>query len=160
MRRPTGKFGNMATSALGTFNDLDGEMVGFDGTFYQLRSDGSARPVTGDQKTPFAVVTFFQPEQELNVVQQMTKSDLIAAIEKATDANLFSAVRVDGIFDEVRTRTVPRQAKPFPPLTEAAKHQAEKVFTNAERDLGRISYSDLCAGYRCSGVSPALFAAG
>jgi acetolactate decarboxylase len=120
---------------LGTFNDLDGEMVGFDGTFYQLRSDGSARPVTADQKTPFAVVTFFQPEQELEVVQPMTKGDLIEAIEKAPDANLFSAVRVDGIFDEVRTRTVQRQAKPFPPLTEATKHQAEKVFTNVEGTL-------------------------
>ena len=65
----------------------------------------------------------------------MTKSDLIAAIEKATDANLFSAVRVDGIFDEIRTRTVQRQAKPFPPLTEVAKHQAEKVFTNVEGTL-------------------------
>lgn len=120
---------------LGTFNDLDGEMVGFDGTFYQLRSDGSARSVSADQKTPFAVVTFFQPEQELDVAQQMTKGDLLAMIEKATDANLFSAVRVDGIFDEVRTRTVQRQARPFPPLTEAAKHQAEKVFTNVEGTL-------------------------
>lgn len=43
---------------LGTFNDLDGEMVGFDGTFYQLRSGGSARPVTPEQKTPFAAVIF------------------------------------------------------------------------------------------------------
>jgi len=49
---------------LGAFNDLDGEMVGFDGTFYQLRSDGSARPVAVDQKTRFAVVTFFQPQKE------------------------------------------------------------------------------------------------
>jgi acetolactate decarboxylase len=120
---------------LGTFNDLDGEMVGFDGTFYQLRSDGSAHPVTDDQKTPFAVVTFFRPVEELDVVQPMTKSDLIATIEKTTDATLFSAVRVDGIFEEVRTRTVQRQAKPFPPLTEATKHQAEKVFTNVEGTL-------------------------
>jgi acetolactate decarboxylase len=120
---------------LGTFNDLDGEMVGFDGTFYQLRSDGSARPVTDDQKTPFAAVTFFQPEQELAVAEQMTKSDLLAMIEKATDANLFSAVRVDGIFDEVRTRTVQRQLRPFPPLTEAAKHQKENVFANVEGTL-------------------------
>jgi acetolactate decarboxylase len=120
---------------LGTFNDLDGEMVGFDGMFYQVRSDGSARPVTDDQKTPFAVVTFFQPERELNLVQPMTKSDLLAMIEKATVANLFSAVRVDGTFDEVRMRTVQRQTRPFPPLTEAAKHQAEKVFTNVEGTL-------------------------
>jgi acetolactate decarboxylase len=120
---------------LGTFNDLDGEMVGIDGTFYQLRSDGSARPVTADQKTPFAVVTFFRPQQELDVAQQTTKSDLLAMIEKATDANLFSAVRVDGVFDEVRTRTVQRQIRPFPPLSEAAKHQAETVFTNVEGTL-------------------------
>ncbi len=120
---------------LGTFNDLDGEMIGFDGRFYQLRSDGSARPVTDEQKTPFAVVTFFQPEQELDLLQPMTKNDLVATIEKATDANLFSAVRVVGIFDEVRTRTVQRQAKPFPPLTEVAKHQIEKVFTNVEGTL-------------------------
>src|ERR1700749_2193112 len=77
---------------VGTFNDLDGEMVGFDGGFYQLRSDGSVRPVTDDQKTPFTVVTFFRPEQELDVVQPMMKSDLMAAIEQETDANLFSAV--------------------------------------------------------------------
>jgi acetolactate decarboxylase len=130
-----GQIRNHGDFGLGTFNDLDGEMVGFDGTFYQLRSDGSARPVTGDQKTPFAVVTFFQPEQELDVAQPMTTSGLLAMIEKATDANLFTAVRVDGIFDEVRTRTVQRQSKPFPTLTEAAKHQAEKVFTNVEGTL-------------------------
>ena len=69
------------------------------------------------------------------MVEQMTKSDLLAMIEKATDANLFSTVRVDGIFDEVHTRTVQRQARPFPPLTEATKHQAEKVFTNVEGTL-------------------------
>lgn len=120
---------------LGTFNDLDGEMVGFDGTFYQLRSDASANPVAAGQKTPFAVVTFFRPQQELDLSQPVTKSDLLAMIEKATDANLFSAVRVDGIFDEVRTRTVQRQTKPFPSLTEAAKHQAEKVFTTIEGTL-------------------------
>jgi acetolactate decarboxylase len=120
---------------LGTFNDLDGEMVGFDGTFYQLRSDGSAHPVTSDQKTPFAVVTFFHSEQEMDVVQHTTKSQLLAMIEQATNANLFSAVRVDGIFDEVRTRTVQRQTRPFPPLTEAAKHQAETVFTNVPGTL-------------------------
>jgi acetolactate decarboxylase len=136
---------------LGTFNDLDGEMVGFDGTFYQLRSDGSARPVTADQKTPFAVVTFFRPELELNMVQQVAKSDFLATIEKATNANLFSAVRVDGTFDEVRTRTVQRQSRPFPPLTEATKHQAEKIFTNVRGTL---------AGFRTPAYAQGIGVAG
>jgi acetolactate decarboxylase len=136
---------------LGTFNDLDGEMVGFDGTFYQLRSDGSARPVAADQKTPFAVVTFFRPEQELDVAQPTAKNDLLAMIAEATDANLFNAIRVDGLFEEVRTRTVQRQVKPFPPLTEAAKHQAEKVFTNVEGTL---------AGFRSPAYAQGIGVAG
>jgi acetolactate decarboxylase len=136
---------------LGTFNDLDGEMVGFDGTFYQLRSDGSARPVAAEQKTPFAVVTFFKPERVLDVAEPMTKSDLLAAIEKATNANLFSAVRVDGVFDEVRTRTVERQSRPFPPLTEATKHQAEKIFTNVQGTL---------AGFRTPAYAQGIGVAG
>jgi len=120
---------------LGTFNDLDGEMVGFDGAFYQLRSDGSARPVAPYQKTPFAVVTFFEPQQDVELEQPIMKRDFLALLEKATDANLFSAIKVDGIFDEIRTRTVQRQMRPFVPLTEAAKHQVENTFSNVEGTL-------------------------
>jgi len=32
-------------------------------------------------------------------------------------------MRVEGAFENVKTRSVPRQKKPFPPLTEAVKHQ-------------------------------------
>ena len=137
---------------LGTFNDLDGEMVGLDGLFHQLRSDGSARPVHPDQKTPFAVVTFFRPQQELDITQKIAKGDLLALIEKATDANLFSAVRLDGKFDEVRTRTVQRQGRPFPPLTEAAKHQAEKVFTDVQGTLAGFRTPAYAQGIGVAGV--------
>jgi acetolactate decarboxylase len=136
---------------LGTFNELDGEMVGFDGTFYQLRSDGSARPVAPEQKTPFAVVTFFKADKELDLAQPMTKSELLALIEKATDANLFSAVRIDGTFDEVRTRTVSRQARPFPPLTEAAKHQTGIVRNDVQGTL---------AGFRSPAFAQGIGVAG
>lgn len=106
------------------------------------------------------MVTFFQPEEELDVAQPMTKTDLLAMLEKATDANLFSAVRVDGIFDEVRTRAVQRQAKPFPPLTEAAKHQAEKVFSNVQGTLAGFRSAPYAQGIRRGGVSPTLPASG
>jgi acetolactate decarboxylase len=136
---------------LGTFNELDGEMVGFDGTFYQLRSDGTARPVAPEQKTPFAVVTFFKAEKELNMAQQLTKGELLALIEEATDANLFSGIRVDGIFGEVRTRTVARQTKPFPPLAEAAKHQAEKVFIDVQGTLAGFRSPTFAQGIGVAG---------
>jgi acetolactate decarboxylase len=136
---------------LGTFNDLDGEMVGFDGTFYQLRSDGSARPVAAEQKTPFAVVTFFQPERELELPGNAGKKELLAFVEKVTDANLFTAVRIDGAFDEVRTRTVQLQHRPFPPLTEATAHQPEKSFCNVEGTL---------AGFRSPSYAQGIGVAG
>ena len=145
---------------VGTFNDLDGEMVGFDGTFYQLRSDGSVRPVTDDQKTPFAVVTFFRPEQELDVAQPMTKSQLMTAIEQATDANLFSAVRVDGIFNEVRTRTAQPSGQTVSSAHRSCETPVRESFHQRGRNVGRVSYSSLCTGYWSSGISLALLAPG
>jgi acetolactate decarboxylase len=123
---------------------LTGRSISFDQTAPLV-------PVTADQKTPFAVVTFFQPERELDVGQPMTKSELLATIEKVTNANLFTAVRVDGIFDEVRTRTVQRQVKPFPPLTEAAKHQADNVFTNVEGTLAGFRTPNYAQGIGVAG---------
>ncbi len=42
---------------LGTFNELDGELIAFSSQVYQLRADGSARKAQPEQKTPFAVMT-------------------------------------------------------------------------------------------------------
>lgn len=114
---------------LGTFNDLDGEMVGFDGEFYQLRSDGTARPVSDDQKTPFAVVTFFKVESRLSLTS-VSKITAIERLAAATQDNLFTAVRIDGHFSRITVRTVREQKRPFPPLQDAAKGQAETVLTN------------------------------
>ncbi|STT73269.1 alpha-acetolactate decarboxylase [Klebsiella pneumoniae] len=44
---------------LGTFNELDGELIAFSSQVYQLRADGSARKAQPEQKTPFAVMTWF-----------------------------------------------------------------------------------------------------
>jgi acetolactate decarboxylase len=89
--------------------------------------------VTPEQKTPFAVVAFFQPDKELP--RGMNKEGLQSLIEAATDANLFAAIRIDGTFDEVDTRTVQEQKKPYPPLTDAAKHQVVKTFEDVQGTL-------------------------
>src|SRR3712207_901145 len=46
---------------IGTLNALDGEMIALDGGFYQVKADGLAYVIDGRAKTPFAVVTFFEP---------------------------------------------------------------------------------------------------
>ncbi len=52
---------------LGTFNELDGELIAFSSQVYQLRADGSARKAQPEQKTPFAVMTWFQPQYRKTV---------------------------------------------------------------------------------------------
>jgi acetolactate decarboxylase len=48
---------------LGTVNYLDGEMIGLDGKFYQVKADGVASIIPDAIVSPFATVTFFKPEK-------------------------------------------------------------------------------------------------
>jgi acetolactate decarboxylase len=47
---------------LGTFEDLDSEMVIVDGHFFQVRCDGSVREVDDAVLSPFPVIIRFAPE--------------------------------------------------------------------------------------------------
>jgi acetolactate decarboxylase len=126
---------------LGTLNGLDGEMLGFDGRFWQVRSDGSVCEVSPDAKTPFAAVTFFEPDLTFSVGELASLADL----EKFLDArlpslNVFYAVRIDGTFRAMLTRSVPRQTKPYPVLKEVTKTQPTFSFKDVEGTL---------VGFRC-----------
>ena len=112
---------------LGTVQALDGEMVGLDGEFYQVKSNGIAYRVNDSMKTPFAEVAFFKPEETiaLNGTSNLTELESWLDSRLAT-RNLFYGIRIDGTFDYVKTRSVPVQSKPYPPLSEAVK--AQKIF--------------------------------
>src|ERR671914_2354086 len=55
------ELGDRGDFGLGTLVALDGEMIALDGSFYQVKADGRAYAVDGGTRTPFAVVTFFEP---------------------------------------------------------------------------------------------------
>jgi acetolactate decarboxylase len=122
---------------IGTFDHLDGEMIGFDGQFYQLRSDGSARPLQPETTTPFATLTRFVPEHTVSVTEEMSKSEFEHWInEQLPTTNSYYAVRIDGTFTEVQTRTVARQEKPFVLITETVAYQSARTF---ERTVGTLA---------------------
>ena len=137
---------------LGTFNGLDGELIAFDGEAFQLRSDGSARPATGDQKTPYAVVTFFEPQLTLKVDSPVSRRALHHDIdEQIGSANVFCAIRIDGHFNRVKTRTVVRQVPPFRPFTEAVKQQPIFDFSHATGTLVGFRSPDFIRGIGVAG---------
>ncbi|MCX5892728.1 MAG: acetolactate decarboxylase [Deltaproteobacteria bacterium] len=118
---------------LGTFEALDGEMVVLDGKFYQVKTDGRAYPVNPAQKTPFGEVTFFKADQTLTLSEPLDLKQLEGYLAKQLPSSSFPyAVKITGKFSYIKTRSVPRQSKPYPPLTEVAKQQ--KVFEFRDTD--------------------------
>jgi acetolactate decarboxylase len=110
---------------LGTFEDLDGEMVVVDGQFFQVRSEGSVRECDDDVLSPFAVVTRFVPEAEVTLPECPDLSHLLTRFDTLRHSeNLFFALRVDGHFDYVHTRAMCR-TKEGVPLVQAAAVQPE-----------------------------------
>ena len=110
---------------LGTFHALDGEMIVLDGRIYRIPADGVAQPVTDDaETTPFAAVTFFEPDKTTTLTGSLDFKHLSAAIDAMLPTkNVPYAVKITGKFKHVKTRSVPRQSKPYPPLVEIAAKQ-------------------------------------
>ena len=58
---------NYGDFGIGTFDNLDGEMVVLDGVIYQVRSDGIVNKIVDDIGTPFAVVVKFAADQDQTI---------------------------------------------------------------------------------------------
>ncbi len=52
---------------IGTVNGLDGEVVALNGEFFQIKADGRVYSIADQEKTPFAVVTFFKPDKTISL---------------------------------------------------------------------------------------------
>lgn len=116
---------------IGTFNQLDGELIGFDGKFYRLRSDGKAYPVKESDCSPFCSLTFFHPAIYYDINQRMTRETFEKKMHVLLPSeNVFYAIRMDGTFKKVKTRTVELQEKPYVPMVEAVKSQPIFDFNN------------------------------
>jgi acetolactate decarboxylase len=120
---------------LGTFIDLDGEMVVLEGVCYRVASDGVVTNVTGDCLIPYAVVTRFSPEFAKPSQQVDSFSELIAICDGLRSSeNVFYAFRVEGRFALVKTRVM--KAVPHGTgLKAASSGQEEFVFEYQEGTL-------------------------
>jgi acetolactate decarboxylase len=109
---------------LGTLNGLDGEMIGLDGEFFRADVDGAINAIAPGEKTPFAVVTRFEPGVDERIEGPMSHEELLARLDALIPAGASScALRLDGRFDLVRARSVPAQSPPYRPLAEVVADQ-------------------------------------
>ena len=102
---------------IGTFDALDGEMIIVDGVCYQVRGDGSATVADLEQHSPFAVATNFVPRIVREAPPGMCRKELSEFISGILPSeNYMYAVRITGVFESVRVRTVTKQQRPYRPM--------------------------------------------
>jgi acetolactate decarboxylase len=106
----------------GTFDQMEGELVMVDGSIYQVRADGRVYTPDLDNRTPFATVCRFHPDQTWTLSDPIDLEALEKVIdEKAANPNVFCAVRVEGSFSYMKTHALQRQSKPYPPTAEVVR---------------------------------------
>jgi Alpha-acetolactate decarboxylase len=119
---------------------------------HHLRSGGTASIAAPDDLTPFAAVTWFKPDLLIHVPVQASRADITRLIDQAiTTTNLIQAIRIDGIFSYVKTRTVAAQTPPYPPLTQATATEPITEFRDVAGTL---------AGYRTPDYEQGISVAG
>ena len=137
---------------IGTFEGLDGEMIGFDGNFYQVRADGIAYPVSDSMETPFACVTFFDTDYEEELPEGFDYEQIQELLDDTLPTgNIFYAIKIEGTFSYMKTRSVPGQQKPYPPLVEVTRNQPIFEFTNIDGTVVGFRCPAYVAGVNISG---------
>lgn len=112
-------------TGLGTFEDLDGEMVVISGVVYQVAHTGVVSEAPPSVRTPFASVTWFEPDFLFDV-GPMSQAVFENTMKwKNPEPDRIQALRINGIFQELTLRSVPRQAKPYPPLAQVVSEQQQ-----------------------------------
>jgi len=116
---------------IGCGDRLDGELIGIDGEWYLIRVDGRAYLVSGNATTPFAATTFFDQDVSVAIDAPMNLIALQNHVKSEFPSeNLFYAVRVDGNFSHMMTRSVPAQERPYPRLVDVTVNQTVFTFEN------------------------------
>ena len=126
---------------IGTFDGLQGEMVVLDGELYQVRADGKVYHPDLSVKTPFATVCNFEADGTLSPANGTDFEAFRSMVDRhAPNQNLFCAIRMTGHFTAMKTRSVPGQTKPYPPLAEVTRNQPE---------FEMVAVSGSVVGFRC-----------
>jgi acetolactate decarboxylase len=136
---------------LGTLDGLDGELAVVDGEFWRADVDGRLHRVEDERRTPFAVVTRFEPDEVVEVGEPLDHQWLLSAIEQRVRPDACAAIRVDGRFDLVHARSVPRQEPPYRPLAEVAADQRTFDLEDVDATLVGFRFPSAAGGVNVPG---------
>lgn len=117
---------------IGTFDALNGEMVLLDGKLFRIEAAGNPVPVDGSETAPVASFCRFQADLSFES-SGGSLDELKAEIDAhLSNKELFYGIRIEGIFNQLTTRSIYAQELPYRPLTEVVKEEVRLESQNLE----------------------------
>jgi len=111
---------------IGSFNQLNGEMILLDGDLFRISANGEASGATVDQTTPIATVCLFEPDITYEIHNLSYQEVMEMVNQKIPDLDLFYGIKIKGQFREITTRSIYKQEKPYEVLSEVIKNEVRR----------------------------------
>jgi acetolactate decarboxylase len=141
---------------LGTFEDVDGEMIVLDGKCYRAQNNGEVVPAENERGVPFASICCFQSHrtetfEKMDTIEQI-KEWLTLRIEEEFGLNSMYAVRINGEFSRVDARSESGTKAHHVTLKDALSITQEAfIFENIKGSLVCVYYPDYMDGINAAG---------
>jgi len=143
-------------TGLGTFEDVNGEMIVMDGQCYRADQNGHVTIVATETGVPFAAVARIYGEQQFQLknIPDITflRTELTRKIEEKFGLNSMHVVRIDGRFEKVDARSEAPYRSHHVSLKEVlAQTQKAFVFENIRGSLVGVYFPDYMDGINMPG---------
>lgn len=143
-------------TGLGTFENVDGEMIVVDGACYQARPDGSIVRAEDSAGVPFAVAGFVKNGRRFAMTEMQDiaaiKLELTLKIEEEFGLNSIHVARIDGWFDTIHARAgAPYRSQHISLKDILSKTQKDFCFERLYGTLVCVYYPDYMDGINASG---------
>ena len=143
-------------TGLGTFENVDGEMIVVDGVCYQAKQDGSIVPTSEEAGVPFAVSGFVKDGRKFEIEKltdiESIKQELTLRIEEDFGLNSVHIARIDGWFESVHARAgAPYRSQHVTLKNILSKTQKDFCFERLYGTLVCVYYPDYMDGINAAG---------
>lgn len=143
-------------TGLGTFEDVNGEMIVIDGHCFRADQDGNVAAVPLETGVPFAAVAKHYGEQQFPLLNMpditSVRNELTRKIEERYGLNSMHIVRIDGLFEKVDARSeAPYRAHHITLKEILGQNQKAFIFENIYGSLVGVYFPDYMDGINMPG---------
>lgn len=114
---------------IATLTGSDGEVIILNGQAYHANEHKEFIELKGNELTPYATVTKFTADTTYFTKNKHSRAIFEEIKEKMLSENLFSAVKISGLFKKIHVRMMPGQKPPYTRLIDSARRQPEQTET-------------------------------